>query len=195
MVVAESLWESRTAELLDRTASAAPTPGGGSIAAVVGAFGIALIEMAAAVTNDPDLATLRSRLNMLRTVIEAAADGDVCAFAQVVAAYQMPHDDDIQQQSRSQQVELATITATQAPLDLAEALLGALHLAREVEPAVKPRVISDVLAGRDVITGALRAAIRSADINLDTLDHLSSPAAVSLHERRVALLARLDAMP
>ena len=49
----QSLWSVRADELLARTTSADPTPGGGSIAAVTGALGVGLMQMALAVTGDP----------------------------------------------------------------------------------------------------------------------------------------------
>ena len=53
-------------------------------------------------------------------------------------------------------------------------------------------VVSDVLAGRDVIAGAARAALRTADINLAQLERLSSPAAPGLRARREELAQSVE---
>jgi hypothetical protein len=44
------LWVSTAEQLLQRTSSAEPTPGGGAIAAVTAAFGVGLVHMALEVT-------------------------------------------------------------------------------------------------------------------------------------------------
>lgn len=190
--VSESLWAARADELLRRTASADPTPGGGSVAAIAGALGVGLMQMAVAVTDDPALERYGSRLAELQEAIVPAADGDVCDFAAVLAAYRLPRGDEAQRESRSREIERASIAATERPLALAETFVDAVDLSRRLEPLVKPSITSDVLAGRDVVLGAARAAVRTADINIDQLDRLSSPAATELQARRDALVATLE---
>jgi hypothetical protein len=57
---------------------------------------------------------------------------------------------------------------------------------------VKRGIVSDVLAGRDLVVGSARAAIRTADINLGQLDRLGSDRGPALRERRDALVQRLE---
>lgn len=189
--MSDSLWTARADDLLSSTASSAPTPGGGSVAAIVGAFGIGLMQMAIAVTGQGRIpaegAELEGHASTLRSLQERvvpAADDDVRDFAAVMAAYGLPNTDDTERQARDAAIERASIPATERPLALAGQLVAALTLSRAVEPLVKRSVVSDVLAGRDVVAGAARAAIRTADINLRQLDRLDSPAAPGLRARR-----------
>jgi len=192
-VVNESLWRLGAGELLRRTAAADPTPGGGAVAAVAGALGVGLMQMAVAVTGCAELERHASRLATLQSIIVPAADADADDFTAVMSAYRMPRGSDIQRQERSRQLEQVSIAATEGPLTLAETLTGVLEISRELEPLVKPSILSDVLAGRDLVLGAARAAVRTADTNLDQLDRLSSQAVAELRQRRDAVVAKLEA--
>ncbi|GAA4194334.1 cyclodeaminase/cyclohydrolase family protein [Gryllotalpicola kribbensis] len=190
--MSESLWARPASDLLRSTASADPTPGGGSIAAITGAFGVGLVQMAVAVTGDPALEAPAARLAALRAEIEPAADGDVQDFGALMAAYRLPRTTDDERAARSREVERASIAATERPLALVESFVAVLALSHELEPVVKPGVASDVLAGRDIVVGAARAAVRTADINIDQLDRLGSAAAAGLRARRDAASAAVE---
>lgn len=190
--MSESLWAARADELLSRTASADPTPGGGSVAAVAGALGVGLMQMAVAVTDDPALDPYRSGLAALQEVIVPAADADADDFAAVFAAYRLPRGDEAERAARTREIERASVAATEGPLALAETLVEAVAQSRKLESRVKASIVSDVLAGRDVVLGAARAAVRTADINIHQLDRLRSPAAAALHARRDAVAAALE---
>jgi len=190
--VSESLWARPASDLLTSTASASPTPGGGSIAAITGAFGVGLIRMAVAVTGDVALDERAARLAELQAEIAPAADGDVHDFGELMSAYRLPRGDDAEREARSHEIERASIAATERPLALVESLAAALTLSHELEPLVKPGVVSDVLAGRDIVVGAARAAVRTADINIDQLKRLGSAAAAELRTRRDQLVAAIE---
>jgi formiminotetrahydrofolate cyclodeaminase len=163
------------------------------VAAVVGAFGVGLLTMAVAITADGEgVGRHRPALDALRDRVARAADADTRDFEAVMSAYRMPAEDDTERDARTKAIEQASIPATEGPLDLAAALLDALTLSHELEPGVKQNVVSDVLAGRDVIAGAARAALRTADINLAQLERLSSPAAPGLRARRDELAQSVE---
>jgi formiminotetrahydrofolate cyclodeaminase len=191
--MSESLWAMPVSELLSRTASSDPTPGGGSISAISGGLGVGLLRMAVAVTADESLAPVDALLAALQTRIMRAADADVRDFEALMAAYRLPREDDAQGDARSAAIEDASVDATEGPFGLVGALLQAIELSHDLEPAVKRGVVSDVLAGRDLIAGSARAAIRTADINLEQLDRSSSARAPELRERRDELARRLEA--
>lgn len=190
--MSESLWTMPVSELLSRTASSDPTPGGGSISAISGGLGVGLLRMAVAVTDEASLTPLDALLAALQARIVRAADADVRDFEALMAAYRLPRDDDAQKERRNAAIEDASVGATEGPLALVGALLQAIDLSHDLEPAVKRGVVSDVLAGRDLIAGAARAAIRTADINLEQLDRSSSARGPELQERRDELVRRLE---
>lgn len=198
--VSESLWAASGDELLRRTASADPTPGGGSISAHAATLGAGLVLMAIDVTlaakgtdeaAAADLREARVRGEGILTTLRAAVDVDVEVFEALMDAYRMPRADDAERADRTAAIRVETVVATVAPLDVADGALEAVAFSLAVEPLVKADVRSDVLAGRDLLLGAARAAIRTADVNLAGLD--DEPA---LHERRQrawdAILAALQ---
>jgi methenyltetrahydrofolate cyclohydrolase len=192
--VTRSLWASTAEQLLHRTSSADPTPGGGAIAAVTAAFGIGLVQMAITISAGDaptdqvtQLGAAQSRARELQAAVVEAADRDVAEFDALMAAYRMPRTDDDERSARSRAIDKATVTATQGPLSLAEAAIAAMELADRVEPLVKSTIVSDVQAGRDLLRGAVLAALRTADINLLGLEEHRHPEAAGLRQRRDAV--------
>ncbi|SDD49338.1 cyclodeaminase/cyclohydrolase family protein [Auraticoccus monumenti] len=192
-----SLWTLPAGELLDRTASADPTPGGGSVAAVTASLGLGLVLMSVEVTlagaHRDDADTDPGELQQARTDgvellgrLRAAADRDVAEFESVMAAYRLPRGDETEVATRREAVDTALVSATEGPLELVEQALAGIDLADRVEPAVSATVVSDTLAGRDLLTGAARAALRTADINLGPLERREHPQAAALRRRRDA---------
>ena len=57
---------------------------------------------------------------------------------------------------------------------------------------MKKNILSDVLAGRDLVTGAAWATVRTVDINLATLGRLASSAEHELRLRRNELVTTLE---
>lgn len=193
----ESLWDLTAGELLRRAASADPTPGGGSVAATTASLGLALVLMSVEVTlagahrddddTDPDrLQRSRTEGAELLERLRAAADRDVAEFESVMAAYRLPRGDDAEVAARSEAVGTALVSATEGPLELVEHALAGIALADRLEPAVSATVVSDTLAGRDLLVGAARAALRTADINLGPLERREHPDAPALRGRRDA---------
>jgi formiminotetrahydrofolate cyclodeaminase len=191
--VSDSLWNSTAEELLRRAASADPTPGGGAIAALTGAFGLSLVLMAIGVSvadancgeaEREQLLDAQARARELQDYVAGAVDRDVAEFDAVMAGYRMARDSDSEHELRREAIDAATVTATHGPLGLAEAAIRGIALADEVEPLVKPSIVSDARAGRDLLRGAALAAVRTADINLVALEQRGHVEAPWLRERR-----------
>jgi formiminotetrahydrofolate cyclodeaminase len=197
--VTDSLWEASAGQLLARTASADPTPGGGAIAAIVGAFGVGLVRMAVRVTLRAADETASTRLQQvdvradkLQSLFMRAADDDVNAFDTLMDAYRMSRESDAELAARDAAISSATLRATRVPLVLARAAADGIALADAARPLVKDSITSDVLAGRDLLRGAGLAALRTADINLPALEASGQPEAAALRAERGSLLVLLS---
>jgi formiminotetrahydrofolate cyclodeaminase len=196
------LWDATVEELLGRTSSKDPTVGGGAIAAVTAAFGVALIRMAIEVTTagatgaeasrEPLLDAARRACDLQAGMVETA-DRDAREFSALMAAWQMPRDTDRERVARESAIGNATVVATGGPLSLAESSVIAIGLGIEIEPHIKATIVSDVQAGRDLLHGAALAALRTADINLAALETSGHAEASGLRRRRDAALQALDA--
>lgn len=155
---------------LDELADKAPTPGGGSAAAVMGAMGAALVSMVCNLTIgkknyeavDADMQALLTRAEALRADLADMVRVDVAAFDQVMAAYGLPKDSDAQKSTRSAAIQAALKQATEVPLQCARASAQVIALSREVAEKGNRNVISD--AGVAVM--AAYAGLKSAALNV-----------------------------
>lgn len=175
----ESLWTWNLSELRQRTASAAPTPGGGSIAAVTATMGASLLLMAIDVTLDAgrsgqdatdDLRSRRDHLQVLSDRLAGSVDADIDAFQTLMCAYRLPRTTEEQKSERRRVVKEASRQATAVPLVLAETCAEAAADAPALQQLVLSSITSDVLAGRDLLIGAARAALHTVAINLPQLE-------------------------
>ena len=116
-------------QFLDRLASSAPTPGGGSAAAVMGAMGAALTSMVCNVTigkkglegvEAPMLAVRAESARLQVRLTEMMAE-DIAAFDGLMAAYKLPKATEEDKARRSAAIESSLRRATEVPLACARA--------------------------------------------------------------------------
>lgn len=183
--VTDGLWDLSLAELRARTASASPTPGGGSVAAVTAAFGCALVLMALEITarRDPSVGDAITAGKSLLDRLGSAADRDVELFEDYLRARRLPRATDGERAAREAAVAAASAAATEGPLTAASDAVEALEWAFSVLPVVTGAVVSDVRAGADLLLGSVLATLRGAEANL-----------ASLGDDAAAFTARLDAV-
>jgi len=155
---------------LDELASSAPTPGGGSAAALMGAMGAALVAMVCSLTIgrrdyesvEAEMRRALAEAEALRQRLTAMSEADVQAFDALMAAYKLPRTSDEDKMARDRVIQDALKQATDVPLACAEACAQVIELARRVAPIGNRAVISD--AG--VASLAAYAALRSAALNV-----------------------------
>ncbi|MGQ9458558.1 MAG: methenyltetrahydrofolate cyclohydrolase [Anaerolineae bacterium] len=155
---------------LDELASSAPAPGGGSVAALSGALGAALVSMVCNLTVgkkkyeavQEEVAALLERSEALRHRLTALLDEDVRAYTAVSQAYKMPRETEDQKQAREQAIQKALQEATLVPMQVAEACVEVLDLCLPTAEKGNVNAVSD--AG----VAALAAApgLRSAALNV-----------------------------
>ena len=164
-------------ELIGRLASKAPTPGGGSAAALAGAMGAALVEMVGELTlgrTSPqvDEATIREILSAAtarRTGLLELAELDASAYDAVVAARRLPRETDGQRADRATRIAEATREATRIPLSVAESAADVLRLAERIAPLGNPNAVSDAGVAAQLASASVRGALLNVRINLPSL--------------------------
>ena len=155
---------------LDELAGSAPTPGGGSAAALMGAMGAALVSMVCNLTMgrkgyegvEAEMSRALGEAEALRRRLTAMIEADVQAFDGLMAAYKLPRTTEQEKASRTNAVQQALKQATDVPLGCAEACAEVIELARRLAPLGNRNVISD--AG--VASLAAYAGLRSAALNV-----------------------------
>ena len=181
-----SLWSQSVAAFRDATASAEPTPGGGSVAMVSASLGLGLVIMALEISarkpaagTETELADLLARARKLLDALGRHADEDVAVFRNLMSSYKLPKQTDEDKAARTRAIQEATAAATRAPLKAAGDAVAALELAERAVTLAKGNVVSDVGAGAALLGGAVAAVLLNVDINLPGLsdaalkDHFS----------------------
>ena len=155
--------------LLAATAAKTPTPGGGSIAAVVGALGAALGEMALNFTRGKKKYAehaayhehLAERLARARGMFDALVADDMAAFALYQSASRL--DDGPE---KLQAVQLATAAAIDVPRETAKLALAVMADMRELAGKVNPWLITDLLAAAALSEATVRLCDYNVRINV-----------------------------
>jgi formiminotetrahydrofolate cyclodeaminase len=160
--------------LLGALASQAPTPGGGTAAALAGAIAAALVEMTANLTVgkpkfaevDEQARSIASAAARLRRQFQDKAEADARAFGRVSAAYKLPKSSEAERQERTASIQAALAEAAAIPLEAAKACAALLELCEQAAPILNPAVISDILVGALLAQGALEGAAVNVDVNV-----------------------------
>ena len=129
------LTELTVTDLLESFASPAPTPGGGSAAALAGALGASLLMMVAALPRtrsgtDADRAALDDVLRELRHSRDHLADlvdQDSDAYEAVMRAYRLPKASEQDKEARTAAIQAALHGATEVPIDVMRACHAAVR--------------------------------------------------------------------
>ena len=132
-------------------ASPSPTPGGGSVAAHVGALGAALAQMVAGLTIgkkkyaavDAEMREVAVRAAAVGNTLAALVARDAGAYAIVAAAYKVPADTEAQQADRTTRIDDALMHAAEVPLETARACADVAELALLVAEKGNANAASD----------------------------------------------------
>jgi formiminotetrahydrofolate cyclodeaminase len=165
------------AAFLDDLASGAPTPGGGSAAAIIGAMGAALLSMVCNVTlgkkgleaAESDMKAVRDESERLRARLTAMVAEDIAAFDGLMAAYRLPKSNDEEKSRRAAAIQANLRAATETPLDCARACAQVVALARRAAEQGFAGVVSDAGVGVLAANSALRSAALNVYINAPSL--------------------------
>ncbi|MEA3159849.1 MAG: methenyltetrahydrofolate cyclohydrolase [Gammaproteobacteria bacterium] len=184
---------------LDELASGAPTPGGGSAAAIMGAMGAALISMVCNVTIgkkgheavEADMKSVRDDSEKLRRRLTAMVAEDIAAFDGLMAAYRLPKVTEEDKSRRAAAIQSSLRAATETPLACARACAQVVALSKRAGEKGYAGVISDAGVGVLAANTALRSAALNVYINTPSLkDRAFADAATAELEQLLDTCAR-----
>ena len=152
---------------LAEVAAGKPVPGGGSVAAVVGALAAALGEMVANLTLgrekyvdvEASLRPVRDRLTALRTSLLDSAAADESAYQSYRDAAGLPRTSGREKAVRTDAMQQALIAATEVPLGVARSAREVAEILQSVAREGNPHVRSDAALGALLAEAALRGAL------------------------------------
>jgi len=166
----KSLLKMNLREFCNETLSDSPAPGGGSVAALMGALGASLGGMVANLSAgkrgwDDKLEYFSNwavKAQQLKDELLALVDEDTTAFNKVMDAFALPKESAEEKVARSAAVEKATKYAAEIPLRVMETASKSYELLAEMADKGNPASISDVGVG----ALATRACIDGAELNV-----------------------------
>jgi formiminotetrahydrofolate cyclodeaminase len=167
----------KIADFLESVSATNPVPGGGSVAALAGALAAALGRMAIGFTlpkkrfesHQAKLQEFRGFLEDSLAELRQAVDRDAQAYAQVVAAQQLPKSTEPEKQIREQKLQEALRNATEVPLRVAELASGVMQSLLDLRSITNSNVASDLNVGFWMALAAAEGALDNVFINLKCL--------------------------
>lgn len=165
-------------DLLTAFGSDAPTPGGGTAAALAGAMGAALAEMVASLTLSKEkyaavheaVRPIAGLARRTRQELQRLAREDSDAYDEVVAARRLPKDTPDQQRVRARKTSDANRLAAEVPMRTARAAARLLAVLPDLARKGNPNAASDAGAAALLLESAVHAALLNVAINLGGIE-------------------------
>src|SRR5438309_3149291 len=173
----KSLVKMNLREFCNETLSDSPAPGGGSVAALMGALGASLGGMVANLSAgkrgwDDKLEYFSEwavKAQQLKDELLALVDEDTAAFNKVMDALALPKQSGEEKASRAAAVESATKYAAEIPLKVMETASKSYELLAEMAEKGNPASVSDVGVGALATRACVDGAALNVRINLANL--------------------------
>jgi glutamate formiminotransferase/formiminotetrahydrofolate cyclodeaminase len=161
-------------QFCNETLSDSPAPGGGSVAALMGALGVSLGGMVANLSAgkrgwDEKLSYFSGwavKAQQLKDELLFLVDEDTAAFNKVMAAFGLPKDSAEEKAARSAAIQSANKYAAEIPLRVMETSFKAYQLLGEMAEKGNPASISDVGVGTLAVHACIEGAAMNVRINL-----------------------------
>jgi len=165
-----SLEKMNLREFCNETLSDSPAPGGGSVAALMGALGASLGGMVANLSAgkrgwDDKLEYFSNwavKAQQLKDELLSLVDEDTAAFNKVMDAFALPKESAEEKAARAAAIAQATKYAAEVPLNVMETASKSYELLAEMAERGNPASVSDVGVG----ALATRACIEGAGLNV-----------------------------
>lgn len=154
----------------EETSRESPAPGGGTIAAYMGALGAALGTMVANLSSHKagwddrcaEFSDWADKGQALMAELLALVEEDTAAFNRIMAAFGLPKKTDEEKAARLDAIQSATLYAAQVPLHTMKASFAAFEICKAMAENGNPASVSDAGVG----ALAARAAVLGAGLNV-----------------------------
>lgn len=158
-------------EFTEKLSSDSPTPGGASVAALVGAFANALGQMAGNLSlskkEDEEKENLKGLLNqadLLQNDLLELIDEDKKCFQILLSAYKLPKSDE-----KPSKIQEGILTAIKPPIKILEKTCEAVDLIEQITPYTKKMLLSDVACAAILAKSAIDCALVNILVNSSSI--------------------------
>ncbi len=160
-------------QFLEVLSSSAPVPGGGGACGYVAAVGMSLGNMVLSLTTgkkkyaqyQEEVERLIEEATELTKELSECMDKDAKAFEPLSKAYGLPRETEEQIKYRTEVMEKALFTASEAPLAMMKKILQAIEMIERIAEIGNRIAISDAGVGVEMCKAALNGAALNVFIN------------------------------
>ncbi len=171
------MYDQTLRQVLAVSASDSPTPGGGSVSAMVGCLGTAMAAMVGNLTIgkpkyvevEAEAKEITAKAYYIINRLEKLTNEDIKAFNNLMDAYRMPKNTDEEKAARQEILQKRLKAATNQPMEIARTLLEAMVIIDQLSKIGNTMAISDAGVAAFVCEAALNAVLLSADINIPSV--------------------------
>lgn len=157
-------------KFLENVGSKSPTPGGGAVAAVVGAMAASLVEMVCNLTigkekyeeSRDEMKKIRDISIKYRRKLLELADEDVHAFNEVINAYKTEKSNP----ERNEKIQNALKEASRIPLETARLSKEVGNVAKKMIEKGNKNALSDARTAKYLSESAIKSALENVKINM-----------------------------
>lgn len=193
----EQLKDLSAEEFAARTASSAPVPGGGSVAALTGALAAALSEMVANLTigkekyadAEEEMKALLEQGSKIRQDLIEGIRKDSTSFQSYMEALKLPKETEAEKKVRREAMQQGLKEASEAPLAIAELTAQIFPLAEKAVLRGNAAAVSDGLVSAMLARTALLSALLNVKINLKSIQDEAYAARMAARVRELEELA------
>lgn len=162
---------------IDKLASKSPEPGGGSVAALTGALGAALVSMVANLTLgkekykdvQPQIEALLRESEKLRQNMQDLIQKDTEAYGALSGVYKMPKNTDPEKAARALKMQEALKKACQVPLEIGIKSLDVARLAQRAADIGNVAAVSDAGVAVLLAQACCQSAALNVKINVNSI--------------------------
>ncbi|MBN2899743.1 MAG: cyclodeaminase/cyclohydrolase family protein [Clostridia bacterium] len=164
-------------EFVNETASNSPVPGGGSIAALAGALGVALATMVANLTVgkekyaevEAEMQEVIKKGDAIKAELLDLIDRDATSFDGVMQAFKMPKETDEEKAARTEKIQSEYKYAASVPMQTAELAMQIMDLAEVVVEKGNPNAVTDGAVAAMMSRTAVLSALLNVKINIGSI--------------------------
>ena len=157
----------------NETASESPAPGGGSIAAYIGALGISLGTMVANLSSHKkgwddrwkEFSDWAEKGQAIKDQLLNLVDEDTKAFNKIMDAYGLPKSTHVEKAQRKAAIQEATKYAIEIPFKVMELSLASMDIIKAMSETGNPNSVSDAGVGALCARSAVYGAFLNVKIN------------------------------
>ena len=188
------LGQMKITEFLAATASDAPVPGGGSVAALSAGISASLIEMVANLTVgkknyeavEAEMKAISEKAHPFLETFVAAIDKDAESFDGVMKAFKLPKETDEEKQARTAAIQAGMKDAANVPLQTARDAFSLFSMIEAIVVRGNSNAVTDGAVAAMMARAAVLGAIYNVRINLMSIKDEAYVAAVTEEIDRMA---------